>query len=216
MHLRTRTRTGICILMLLVVVACTVAANRRTELHRWWAGFGLVVSHESFPADCALCHEGSSWNTLRDDFRFDHGVRTGVALEGAHQGAFCLRCHNDRGPVAVFQAQGCGGCHADLHQGELGPDCARCHDQSTWYVPNARVQPLHVRLPLTGAHLQVACHRCHTGAQAGNYRPTDPDCVSCHLGAAQRTTNPPHAGLGWTDRCDRCHTATAWRPAVVR
>ncbi len=203
-------------LVALPIVACSVVSPRRGELHRWWSGFGLVVSHESFPADCKLCHVGASWNRLVDDFQFDHGARTGTPLLGAHAQAACLRCHNDRGPVATFQAQGCAGCHADVHNRELGGDCARCHDESKWLVPNARVAHLHTRLPLTGAHLMVACHHCHAGAGVGNYRPTDPDCSSCHLSEAVRTTNPPHAGLGWTDRCDRCHLSTGWRPAQVR
>ncbi|MBL8756250.1 MAG: hypothetical protein JNK15_23345 [Planctomycetes bacterium] len=202
--------------MLLAVVACTVSTPRRGELHRWWAGFGLVVPHESFPGECTLCHRGAKWNDLVADFVFDHGVRTGVPLRGAHAEAACLRCHNDRGPVATFQAQGCAGCHADVHFGELGLDCASCHDESRWFVPNTRVRHLHVRLPLTGAHQQVACAHCHGGASVGNFRPTDPDCVSCHRDEAIRTTNPPHAGLGWTDRCDRCHMPTAWRPGLVR
>ncbi|MCK5944418.1 MAG: hypothetical protein KAI24_20690 [Planctomycetes bacterium] len=203
--------------MLAAVVACTVANPRRAEQHRWWAGFGLVVPHESFPADCSLCHVGSSWNKLVLDFRFDHGARTGVALHGVHDQAACLRCHNDRGPVATFAAKGCVGCHEDVHYGELGQDCARCHDEVVWRVPNTRVAHLHTRLPLIGAHMQVACHRCHAGATVTNFRPTDPDCASCHLNTAIATSNPPHQGLGWTQqRCDRCHTPTAWRPAQVR
>lgn len=204
------------LLMTWLVVACTVTVQNRGDLHRWWAGFGLVVSHETFPADCKTCHVGASWNQLVDDFVFDHGARTGVPLNGAHAEARCLRCHNDRGPVATFHAQGCAGCHPDVHYGELGLDCARCHDEQFWKVPNARVNHLHGRLPLTGAHMQVACHRCHAGAMVTNFRPTDPDCVSCHYDEAARTTNPPHIGLGWVDRCDRCHMPTAWRPAQIR
>ena len=216
MRIRLPLRASLAITMAIAVIACTVVSPRRGELHRWWAGFGTVVSHESFPADCKLCHVGASWNQLVDDFVFDHGVRTGLPLLGAHAEAMCLRCHNDRGPVATFRAQGCVGCHADVHFGELGPDCATCHDETLWHVPNARVGHLHTRLPLTGAHLQVACHRCHAGASVANFRPTDPDCSSCHLDEATQTTNPPHVGLGWVDRCDRGHMPTHWRPAVVR
>jgi len=200
----------------LAIIACSVVSPRQASVHRWWAGFGLVISHDTFPADCRLCHLGASWNELTEDFSFDHAAKTGVTLHGAHAQAKCLRCHNDRGPVATFQVQGCAGCHADAHFGELGLDCKRCHDESTWHVPNARVSHLHTRFPLTGAHLQVACHRCHAGATVANFRPTDPDCVSCHYDAMARTTNPPHVGLGWVDRCDRCHMPTSWRPALVR
>jgi len=211
-----QTRT-LAIVMLMTVVACSVAAPGKVDLHRWWGGFGLVVPHQSFPADCSLCHVGSSWNKLVPNFRFDHGARTGVPLNGVHNEAMCLRCHNDRGPVATYRAQGCAGCHEDVHMGELGKDCARCHDERLWRVPNTRVAHLHTRMPLVGAHMQVACHRCHAGARVSNFRPTDPDCSSCHINDAIRTTNPPHAGLGWAQQdCARCHQPTAWRPAQVR
>ena len=72
--------------MLAAVVACTISNPRRVEMHRWWSGFGLVVPHESLPADCSLCHVGSSWNKLVEDFRFDHGARTGVVLNGVSAG----------------------------------------------------------------------------------------------------------------------------------
>lgn len=209
-------RTLLTVAWLSLVIGCSFASPGRADLHRWWAGFGLVVPHESFPADCRLCHLGASWNELVPNFEFDHEAKTGVPLSGAHQQAKCLRCHNDRGPVAVFQAQGCAGCHADVHYGELGADCRRCHDETFWKVPNARVQHVHSRFPLTGAHLMVACHRCHAGATVRNFEPTDPSCVSCHYDTMAATTNPPHLGLGWTDRCERCHMPTGWRPAVVR
>lgn len=202
--------------MAIAVLACSITAPRQGDLHRWWAGFGLVVSHDSFPSDCHLCHVGAKWNELVSSFAFDHKAETGFELRGAHAEARCLRCHNDRGPVATFQAQGCGGCHADVHYGELGSNCTQCHDETLWYVPNFRTQHVHTRFPLTGAHLQVACHRCHAGATVTNFRPTDPDCVSCHYNVALATTNPPHAGLGWLDRCDRCHQPTNWHQATVR
>lgn len=214
--IRTRARTVLAIAWLLAIVACSVTSPRERELHRWWGGFGMVVKHDSFPGDCKLCHVGANWNEVVDSFTFDHERATGVALTGAHAEAKCLRCHNDRGPVATFQAQGCAGCHEDTHFGELGKDCASCHGEATWHVTNARVQHLHLRLPLTGAHMQVACHRCHSGAWVGNYRPTDPDCASCHLDEAIGVLNPPHVGLQFLQDCDRCHIPTAWRPAVVR
>ena len=131
--------------MLLVIVACTVATPGKAELHRWWGGFGMVVPHESFPADCSLCHVGSSWNKLVPNFRFDHGARTGVALGGVHNEAMCLRCHNDRGPVSTYNAKGCVGCHQDVHFGlfELPPQHGDRDDEST--TSGARVDAARLR-----------------------------------------------------------------------
>ena len=90
-----------------------VACDSFVPVQGWDEKLGPVIPHDSFPADCALCHRGSDWHTLKDDFVFDHAKQTGVALHGAHVDAACLLCHNDRGPVSHYAAQGCAGCHAD-------------------------------------------------------------------------------------------------------
>jgi hypothetical protein len=196
--------------------ACAVQGPGEAERHRWWTGLGPVLPHDTFPADCGLCHVGETWQELREDFTFDHGAETGVELAGAHARAQCLRCHNDRGPVDVFAALGCRGCHEDVHAGDLGPDCASCHQQTTWEAVRQRERHNLTRLPLTGAHAATACHRCHPGGWVGNFAPADPECVTCHRGELAATTNPPHIPLGWVDNCDRCHMPTRWNQAFRR
>jgi hypothetical protein len=196
------------------VLACATRQGPGTgELHRWWAGLGPVLPHDTFPADCKLCHVGQEWHTLSPNFTFDHEKETGVPLRGAHAEAKCLRCHNDRGPVSVFQSQGCAGCHEDVHQGKLDPNCSSCHDESVWQ-PTAMIERHdRTRFPLEGAHVGTACHRCHPGAWVGNFSPTDPECVTCHMSELAGTNNPPHIPLGLVDKCDRCHFPTNWRHA---
>lgn len=220
---RCHPREVLCALVAVVAIlipACVTQRAGSGELHRWWAGFGPVLPHERFPADCSLCHVGEDWNTLQDDFVFDHESSTGVRLEGAHAEASCLRCHNDRGPVAVFQARGCAGCHEDVHTGDLGPRCETCHDQRSWRAGGRRgdhvARHTHTRFPLTGAHLATACHRCHAGADVGNFAPADTECVTCHGDDLAGTTNPPHIPLGWVDHCNRCHMPTSWNRAIRR
>jgi len=199
-----------------VIMACVVQGPGEGERHRWWAGLGPVLPHDSFPADCSLCHVGQEWNTLNPEFEFDHEAETGYALVGAHQRAQCLRCHNDRGPVAMFAKQGCVGCHEDFHYGELSQDCTNCHNQRTWW-PQAQVEKHNrTRFPLTGAHVAVACHRCHPGAFVGNFLPTDTDCITCHNRDLQVAVNPPHIALGWVDGCDNCHPTTDWSHGKFR
>ena len=105
-----------------LIAACTTLTPgpSRAGRHRWWAALGPVIPHDTFPADCTLCHLGSEWQELVPDFEFDHAAETGVPLTGAHAEARCLRCHNDRGPVDAFVRQGCAGCHEDIHRGTLG------------------------------------------------------------------------------------------------
>lgn len=205
------------ILPALLVAACvTPGPTVSGSLHRWWAGLGPVLPHDTFPGDCRLCHVGTGWNKLKDNFKFNHKVNTGFALEGAHKQAQCLLCHNDRGPVAVFNAKGCAGCHEDVHSGDLGNNCATCHTKDTWRPEQQLERHNHSRFPLTGAHAIVACHKCHVGQRVGNFKPVSARCLNCHTRDLNNTTNPPHLGLGWTDNCQRCHLPTKWEQATQR
>ena len=202
--------------LLSLVAACALRGPMGVEQHRWWSGLGPVLPHDTFPADCSICHQGFGWGDLVDDFSFDHEAETGVRLDGAHAFAQCILCHNDRGHVSVFQARGCVGCHEDVHQGDLGQTCEDCHGQETWFAREDSAQLAqhdHSRFPLIGTHALTACNRCHLGANVGNFLPADPACESCHQDDLARTTN--HVGLGWVDRCDRCHIPTFWEQAEV-
>lgn len=196
-------------LLFVGVVACATFVPQQG----WNASFGPVVPHDNFPADCSLCHTGSDWHTLRADFQFDHEQRTGVALAGAHRTASCLMCHNDRGPVQQFAAQGCSGCHEDPHQTRLGRSCGDCHNESTWQPREAIALHDRTRFPLVGAHAAVACFRCHAGAQVGNFAGATAECSACHQADLARTTNPNHTLLGYSQDCQQCHVPLGWKPA---
>lgn len=199
----------------LTVAACVSQGRDSASLRLWWAGFGPVLPHDTFPGDCSLCHDGGDWSKLRTDFTFDHEVEAGLLLIGAHANASCIRCHNDRGPAGVFAAQGCAGCHEDVHHGSLGVGCAECHTESNWYPRGQYAMHRQTRFPLIGVHATTACHRCHPGAPVGQFTPTDTECVTCHASDLNRALNPNHAGLGWTDRCDRCHLPRTWNQAEI-
>ena len=213
MRLRTRHTLPAFLALTLLALACVVQSPSGVARHRWWAGLGPVLPHESFPANCDLCHVGPEWNTLVDDFTFDHEGETGVPLEGSHESARCLRCHNDRGPAAIFEAQGCGGCHEDIHLGKLGQLCTDCHQQETWRPVGMLERHNKTRFPLVATHASTGCWQCHPGAEVGNFFPTPVECVACHYDDLLTTTN--HVGLGWVDKCDRCHMPTFWKQAEV-
>jgi hypothetical protein len=213
--MRTDARKTLLCLGLLLFAACLAHSPDAVKQHLWWSGLGPVLPHETFPTDCSLCHEGNDWQGVRDDFVFEHEAETGVPLNGAHQRAACIRCHNDRGPVAVFARQGCAGCHEDLHRSQLGNDCTRCHQEVTWQPVGQIALHQRTRFPLTGVHAATACHRCHQGADVGQFVPTDTECLTCHRTDLARALNPNHLGLGWVDRCDRCHLPRTWNQAEI-
>lgn len=193
------------------VLAC-VTANLRSDVppQGWWFERGPVVPHESFPADCSLCHTGDDWHTIREDFEFEHHDETGVGLVGAHREAECLRCHNDRGPVEVFAQRGCAGCHEDVHRGELGKNCESCHDEMNWRPDELIAMHNRTRFPLVGAHAAAACWRCHPGAATGNFLRVTTDCATCHADDLALAQNPDHLAQGWTSGCEQCHLSTTW------
>ena len=198
-----------------LLVACVTSSTASVAQHRWWAGLGPVLPHDSFPADCTLCHEGSNWNDLVADFSFDHEAETGLALDGAHEAASCLRCHNDRGPVEVFQERGCAGCHEDVHLGQLGNECTECHTETNWRPFGMFEMHQQTRFPLFGVHAAVSCRQCHPGAEVGRFVPTPIECVDCHLNDLQGANNPNHIALGWTFDCNRCHQPSIWNAAEL-
>lgn len=216
--MKQRTRRGALALGLVayaVVVACVSRGPQAVEQHRWWSGLGPVLPHDTFPADCTLCHEGAHWNALVEGFAFDHLAETGVPLNGAHADASCLLCHNDRGPVEVFTARGCAGCHEDIHQAQLGKDCTECHTEVDWRPFGTFELHQRTRFPLLGVHAAVSCRQCHPGAEVGRFVPTPIECIDCHGADFARADNPNHVALGWTFDCDRCHQPTSWNAAEL-
>jgi hypothetical protein len=85
--------------------------------------------------DCARCHSSNGWRL----WQFDHGKETGFALTGAHGKLACEACHV-RPPDEVKPKRDCLSCHEkdDVHVGQYGRLCDRCHSTVTW--KGARVQ----------------------------------------------------------------------------
>ena len=196
-------------LLALGLVACTTLVSRND----WREGYGPVVPHDTFPADCSVCHVSSDWQVLKEDFEYDHEAQTGVPLTGSHQDASCLLCHNDRGPVSVFAARGCAGCHEDTHRGTLGAACDDCHNEDTWHPVEAIAQHNRTRFPLVGAHAAAACFACHEGAETANFQGVDNACETCHVSDLARATSFDHVSQGITNDCQQCHIPTSWSTA---
>ncbi|MCB9883167.1 MAG: hypothetical protein H6834_15370 [Planctomycetes bacterium] len=203
-------------IMLLLAACLFQGPDDPVPPQHWAKDRGAVVPHDSFPSDCSLCHEGNGWNVIRPDFTFDHAKETGVELAGAHAQAECLRCHNDRGPVATFAQQGCSGCHEDTHRGQLGKNCEACHVETNWRPNDIITKHNETRFPLIGAHAAVSCFLCHPGADVGEFKRAPVSCEACHQRDVARASDPNHMALGWTQNCEQCHQPTSFtREAFV-
>lgn len=77
-----------------------------------------------FGARCESCHNARDWRA----WDFDH-AKTRYPLAGAHRKVDCYACHREplRGAVRLDTA--CAACHArdDVHSGQFGARCERCH-----------------------------------------------------------------------------------------
>ena len=166
----------------------------------------------NFPRTCNSCHTVNGW---RPASLTDHNL-TRFPLTGAHQTVDCARCHV--GGRYTGTPTDCYSCHQANYQGTSNPNhvagnfprtCEACHSTNAWR-PASGIDHSKTRFPLTGAHQQVACERCHVG---GRYGGTPTDCYSCHKNNYDGASNPNHRASGFPTTCASCHSTNGWRPA---
>jgi hypothetical protein len=188
---------------------------------------------------CQNCHPDHrgldfsmvEWEHGRE--RFDH-QRAGWPLKGAHAKVHCDDCHQR--PLIVDASVGrmlhkfpkattylglserCESCHFDEHRGQLGRDCAKCHDEKAW-KPEPGFDHQKTAYLLLSKHTDVPCAKCHPKLTDEKFvatafpRPRGPtfmemkpiehkSCESCH--------SDPHKGaLG--PACASCHSEAGWK-----
>ncbi len=83
----------------------------------------------SLGKDCARCHSANGWRI----WEFDHAKETHFALTGAHAKLICAGCHRQP-PDEVKLGTSCAYCHGpdDVHLGQYGRQCQRCHSTITF------------------------------------------------------------------------------------
>ncbi|WP_284619043.1 cytochrome c3 family protein [Aquabacterium humicola] len=166
-----------------------IACHRRDDSHAGQLG-----------ERCEACHADTRWL----DVRFDH-ARARFALLGRHLAVECGACHKSKRYREA--PRDCDGCHRadDRHQLRLGSACDSCHNARSWRLwsfDHAR----RTRFALDGAHLKLACERCHA-APAPRGQPIAPiggGCLACH----QRDDR--HDGA-FGAQCERCHDTGDWK-----
>ncbi|OYV84770.1 MAG: hypothetical protein B7Z63_06435, partial [Ignavibacteriae bacterium 37-53-5] len=179
------------------------------------ASIGLAQSPHGpgLKIDCASCHVPTSWKIVRSKMKFDHDTETSFKLNGQHASLSCASGHKSL--VFSDAKTSCNSCHRDVHQGSLGPDCARCHTSNSWLVVN--IQDIHqsTRFPLVGAHQNVDCSSCYSGYSRLYFPPVNVACVTCHSRDYYSATEPNHVQAGFSTQCQGCHNVidVSWGPA---
>jgi Cytochrome c7 and related cytochrome c/Class III cytochrome C family len=146
---------------------------------------------------CGDCHTTVTWK----ETTFRHDVATKFPLHGAHREVRCDACHKGALGTEKISAS-CYSCHRseDPHAGQVGRDCAACHDDNGWNQHVAFDHDL-TRFPLLGLHALVSCDACHLSRR---FADAEVRCASCHL-----SKDPHGAKLG--EDCGRCHNPNDWQ-----
>jgi len=80
--------------------------------------------------ECQECHNVRSWSL----WDFDHN-KTKFKLDGPHKKVInCYSCHERPMGKKVKASTACVSCHDrdDIHYGDFGPQCGRCHAGNKW------------------------------------------------------------------------------------
>jgi len=150
-----------------------------------------------FSNKCEKCHQDKSWEKLT----FNHDKDTKFRLTDAHKKASCQSCHFG----FVYKEKlkmVCDSCHKvdDIHNGNLGKNCARCHSQKNWWEKIVFDHDL-TKFPLIGLHGLASCEACHSST---DYKIKNPRCYACH------ESEDVHK-LKLTKKCESCHTPNGWK-----
>ncbi|MEY3027787.1 MAG: hypothetical protein RLZZ238_2684 [Planctomycetota bacterium] len=195
-------------------------------------GKGIHGSLETKVAeDCAKCHHEHIGDSLAlvslasfqragipEPDLYEHEHAGGLALTGRHDELTCAGCHIHSSNPMLNQGeqrflgltQECTACHEDIHRGELGDDCAKCHGQQDPF--KAATHFAHPStFPLVEGHSQRLCSECHTTPAVFTGLKTD--CASCHRDDYDRTSKPAHALTGLGTDCASCHGVAKWSEA---
>jgi hypothetical protein len=105
----------------------------------------------------------------------------------------------------------CLTCHADVHLGQVGTACERCHAINGAKFAASKFSHERGEFPLTGRHQSIDCAKCHPSEKgsfpagtgtAKRLKPTANACNGCH--------KDPH--IGQVDAtCKTCHTTTSFK-----
>jgi hypothetical protein len=196
-----------------------------------------VLDFKGASAECITCHKdqhkgefGRACDACHRPLTFKvEGFahpRSPEFFAGRHQGIACVKCHvrapDARTPRVELAAapapdrakppsMTCSGCHADVHLGQLGAACDRCHAVDAVRFAPSRFSHDSGRFKLTGKHQAVACVKCHpseAGAfpagpgTAKRFNPVSNECGTCH--------KDPHLGQVET-RCATCHATATFK-----
>lgn len=171
--------------------------------------------------ECRGCHTEHKGRLAKivhlDEKTFRH-AETDFVLKGKHaeEQVKCEDCHKlkekmgNGKPMRYRDApHDCVDCHKKdddkAHHGRLGRDCAKCHGEKDWKVPD--FDHSKTDFDLRGKHVDVKCKECHID---GRYKDTPTRCVECH----RKDDDKSHKGV-FGQKCEKCHGEKSWKEDIL-
>ena len=178
-------------------------------------GFPLAGRHRAVA--CATCHRGPA--SARPTDRMDAAGANGAVPRGAAITLVSARQQATQPATSplIFKGIGkdCASCHADVHLGQLGTACQRCHGPESFRIAGFKHTGPKASSFFQGTHATLVCRACHKPEQAQfpaatgvatRYVGMGTRCSTCHA------DNDTHRGaLG--KECESCHQVSAWKSA---
>jgi len=94
------------------------------------------VHEQRLGKSCEDCHNPNGWSL----WEFDHNTLTEFPLDGAHADIDCLACHVSEAAPGTAVSSFCADCHRmdDVHGGQFGRNCERCHNDESFTAVQVR------------------------------------------------------------------------------
>ncbi len=165
----------------LALCLTVAAASAQSLIERMVMPGALSNAHAKLEATCTNCHR---------------------AFSREAQSALCLSCHKEIAADAATRTH-FHGRSAEV----MGSQCRRCHaehqgrDASIIFGVPELFDHASTEFALTGAHIGVACGRCH--APKTSFRSARTECHACHA-----KDDIHKAALG--PKCETCHFTERW------
>jgi len=197
------------------------SATGWTGLERGCTSCHVDVHRGALEPDCTSCHDAGKWTVTPG---FDHDT-TAYPLTNRHAEVKCDKCHlaarlapkQDREGhlIPVYRPvrhESCTSCHDDVHKGQFGGTCTKCHSTAGWkQIDKNRFDHDQTRYPLRGKHAAIKCAGCHRDfSTPALKKPAYQTCGTCHQDVHNRTAT--FAGL--TVDCDKCHGLSGFSPST--
>jgi hypothetical protein len=170
--------------------------------------------------NCAVCHDAGRWAETPG---FTHDT-TAFPLADKHATVRCDQCHlaqrlaprRDRQGrlIPIYRPvphEACADCHADVHRGQFGTTCTRCHTTKGWHqVDKSSFDHDRTAYPLRGRHAGVPCASCHADfSTPEKKKPAFRTCGTCHRDVHNGTATL----AGRVVDCDQCHQVSGFSPS---